>query len=183
MQTDELQTWLRARLPAALLAATPQIRFYADEIVIVLLIDPPAEGGSAAEQELIARQREATRALRMQAAGEIQRMAGLPVAWGMRAGASEILFTTRTVPVMTRLGRAEREVLDTLVAAGVAETRSSALAYAVRAFAAEHAAWLAEIRGAIAEVQRVRSRLKLTARHGAPHTIAPDPPSDQVSES
>jgi hypothetical protein len=69
---------------------------------------------------------------------------------------------------MTRLGRAERDVLDTLVAAGVADTRSSALAYAVRAFAAEHAEWLAEVRSAIAQVDQVRARLKLTRRAGAP---------------
>jgi hypothetical protein len=69
---------------------------------------------------------------------------------------------------MTRLARAEREVLDTLVAAGVAETRSSALAYVVRAFAAEHAEWLAEVREAIAQVHEIRSRLKITSRPGAP---------------
>jgi hypothetical protein len=58
--------------------------------------------------------------------------------------------------------------LDTLVAAGVAETRSSALAYAVRAFATQHADWLAEVRQAITQVEEIRSRLKLTRQPGAP---------------
>jgi hypothetical protein len=58
--------------------------------------------------------------------------------------------------------------LDTLVAAGVADTRSSALAYVVRAFNVEHAAWLAEVREAIAQVEQVRSRLTLSRRTGAP---------------
>jgi hypothetical protein len=75
------------------------------------------------------------------------------------------------VPVMTRLGRTERDVLDTLVAAGVADTRSAALAYAVRAFAAEHTDWLAEVREAIAQVDQVRARLTLTRRAGAPAVV------------
>jgi hypothetical protein len=70
---------------------------------------------------------------------------------------------------MTRLARAERDVLDTLVAAGVAETRSSALAYTVRTFAAEHGDWLAEVRQAIAEVDRVRARLRTRPRKGIPN--------------
>ena len=78
---------------------------------------------------------------------------------------------------MTRLGRAERDVLDTLVGAGVADTRSSALAYAVRAFAAEHADWLAEVREALAQVEQVRARLKLTRRSGAP--VVPDEAGDE----
>jgi len=89
----------------------------------------------------------------------------------MRVGTVESLFTTRTTPVMTRLGRGEREVLDTLVAAGVADTRSSALAYAVRAFAAEHAEWIGEVRLAIAEVDRVRGRLKVRPRKGPPPAV------------
>jgi hypothetical protein len=83
----------------------------------------------------------------MKLARELQKQVGRSVAWGMRVGESTTLFTTRSTPVMTRLGRVERNVLDTLVAAGVADTRSAALAYAVRVFAAEHGDWLAEARG------------------------------------
>jgi len=63
---------------------------------------------------------------------------------------------------------------EPLVAAGVADTRSAALAYAVRAFAAEHADWLDEVREAIAQVDQVRGRLKLTRRAGAPAVIEPE---------
>lgn len=179
MQMEELQAWLRARLPSALAASPPQITLYPDEIVIVLSprVDAPVdEGGGQTEleQALIAQQRELTRPLRMKIAEELQAMLRLPVAWGMRIGGSEVLFTSRSAPVMTRLGRAEREVLDTLVAAGVAETRSSALAYTVRAFAAEHAEWLAEVRQAIEQVRRVRSRLKPSRRSGAPRVPRTD---------
>ena len=49
------------------------------------------------------------------------------VAWGAVAGDTHELFTTLSAPVMTRLRQAERQVLDTLVAAGVARSRSDAL--------------------------------------------------------
>jgi hypothetical protein len=175
VKTSELQAWLQEHVPAHLLAAPPDIAVYDDEAVIVLplvVAEPGAalsdEERRAAERNLIARRREETRPWRMKLARELQPKLGRSVAWGMRAGGSEALFSTRSAPVMTRLGRAERDVLDTLVAAGVADTRSAALAYAVRAFAAEHADWLDEVRDAIAQVEQVRARLKLTRRAGAP---------------
>lgn len=169
MRDDDLQTLLTRRLPPDLLARPPEIRRYPDELVLVLQLDAatPEEAPT-----LIARRRAESRAIRIELARELERATGLPVAWGMRAGSLETLFTTRTAPVMTRLGRAEREVLDTLVAAGVADTRSSALAYTVRAFAAEHGEWLAEVRQAIAEVQRVRARLHIHPRKGPPPGVA-----------
>lgn len=171
MPERDLQSWLTQQLPPLLQHQPPEVRRYDDEVLIMLHVAPTEAGADdafAANEALIIRLRQETRALRMQIAGELERSLGLPIAWGMRAGEVEVLFTTRTAPVMTRLGRAERDVLDTLVAAGVADTRSSALAYTVRAFAAEHGAWLAEVREAIAEVDRVRARLKIRPRKGAP---------------
>jgi hypothetical protein len=180
MNTTELQSWVQERAPVNLLAGPPETTLYEDEVVIVLPLaaagtdaELPDEERRAAERRLIARRREETRPWRMKLARELQAKLGRPVAWGMRVGESQLLFTTRSAPVMTRLGRAEREVLDTLVAAGVADTRSAALAYAVRAFAAEHIDWLAEVREAIAQVEQVRSRLHLTRRAGAPTVVVP----------
>jgi hypothetical protein len=188
MQLAELQARIHARLPAPFASQPPDIRVYDDEIVIVLHADAapePASEQSQRDAELawIRQQREQTRPLRMQLADELQAMLRRHVAWGMRVGSSEMLFTTRSAPVMTRLGRAEREVLDTLVAAGVAETRSSALAYIVRAFAVEHAEWLDEVREAIAHVQQIRSRLHINSRPGAPEVppAAPPPEPEQVA--
>lgn len=166
MREEDIVALVARRLPPGLVTLPPIVRSYPDEVVVLLQVEPL--GDPEADRVLIERRREETRPARIKAARELERELGVPVAWGMRAGAAEALFTTRTTPVMTRLGRAEREVLDTLVAAGVADTRSSALAYAVRAFAAEHAAWLAEVRGAIAEVERVRARLHHTPRPGPP---------------
>jgi len=181
VKINELQSWLQERAPANLLAEAPEIAIYDDEVVIVLPIVTSElddvlgdEAQRAAERTLIARRREETRPWRMKQARELQSKLGRAVAWGMRVGASETLFSTRSVPVMTRLGRTERDVLDTLVAAGVADTRSAALAYAVRAFAAEHTDWLDEVREAIAQVDQVRSRLKLTRRAGAPTVVVPE---------
>ena len=181
MKANELESWLQERAPANLLAGPPEYAIYDDEAVIVLplvtseLDDRLAdEERRAAERNLIARRREETRPWRMKLARELQSKLGRSVAWGMRAGESEALFSTRSVPVMTRLGRTERDVLDTLVAAGVADTRSAALAYAVRAFAAEHTDWLDEVREAIAQVDQVRSRLKLVRRAGAPTVVEPE---------
>lgn len=175
MKKDELQQWLQGQLPAQLLAGAPEIAIYDDEVVAVLPIVAEESSPQASDEDrreaalqLITRRREETRALRMRLAHELQVMFGRPVAWGMRVGDTSALFTTRTAPVMTRLGRAERNVLDTLVAAGVADTRSSALAYTVRAFAAEHVDWLAEVRAAIEQVEQVRARLRFTRRPGAP---------------
>ena len=173
MNTQEIQRWLQERLPAQLLAGAPEVSVYDDEVVVVLPLADAGEttsGDDAREAALrqIGRKREETRRLRMQVAQELQEFVGRPVAWGMRLGDTSALFTTRSAPVMTRLGRTERDVLDTLVAAGVADTRSSALAYTVRAFAAEHADWLSEVRTAIEQVEQVRARLKLMRRSGAP---------------
>ena len=68
------------------------------------------------------------------------------------------MFTTLSVPVMTRLRQSERRVLDTLVDAGVARSRSDALAWCVR-LTGEHAdAWLAELRDALRRVEEVRAQ-------------------------
>jgi hypothetical protein len=182
VNTTELSSWVRGRLPANLLAGPPEVTIYDDEAVVLLPIGDDEidaalfdEERRQAELQLIARRREETRSLRMKVAREQQKLLDRPVAWGMRAGSSTMLFTTRSAPVMTRLGRAERDVLDTLVAAGVADTRSAALAYAVRAFAAEHGDWLADVRQAIAQVEQVRARLTHTRRAGAPLVVAESP--------
>lgn len=59
---------------------------------------------------------------------------------------------------MTRLRQPERLVLDTLVAAGVARSRSEALAWAVRLVGRNAEEWLGELRTAMENVERVRSQ-------------------------
>jgi hypothetical protein len=68
------------------------------------------------------------------------------------------LFTTLSVPAMTRLRMPERRVLDTLVDAGVARSRSHALAWCVRLVAERQEDWLADLREALKQVEQVRGR-------------------------
>jgi hypothetical protein len=57
---------------------------------------------------------------------------------------------------MTRLRQPERLVLDTLVDAGVARSRSDALAWCVRLVGEHEDSWLAELRDALRRVEQVR---------------------------
>ena len=62
-----------------------------------------------------------------------------------------------SVPVMTRLRQPERSVLDTLVDAGVARSRSDALAWCVRLVGEHTEDWLGQLREAMTAVERVRA--------------------------
>jgi hypothetical protein len=66
------------------------------------------------------------------------------------------MFTTFSVPVMTRLRQSERRVLDTLVEGGVARSRSDALAWCVRLVGEHEDPWLADLRDALRRVEKVR---------------------------
>jgi hypothetical protein len=74
----------------------------------------------------------------------------------VRCGDTTQLFTNLSVPVMTRLRQPERVVLDTLVDAGVARSRSHALAWCVRLVGEHSEDWLAQLRTALEEVERLR---------------------------
>ncbi|MBF6237712.1 hypothetical protein IU474_11610 [Nocardia otitidiscaviarum] len=117
----------------------------------------PADVPRATRDGLVARFRETTRPARMQIAAEAQHRYGRTVSWGVRVGDERIMFTHVAAPVMTRLRQPERKVLDTLVDAGVARSRSDALAWTVK-LAGQHAeAWLAELRDAMRKVDELRA--------------------------
>ncbi|WP_327142766.1 hypothetical protein [Nocardia sp. NBC_01327] len=159
--------WFAGRLPADWFTGPPTLEIDRDEIVVVGELPLPtpesAEGEDAADvpqatrEGLVSRFRESTRAARMQIAQEAQARYGRNVAWGVTAGDDRILFTHLAVPVMTRLRQPERKVLDTLIDAGVARSRSDALAWTVK-LAGKHAEeWLDELRGAMRKVDDLRS--------------------------
>ena len=83
---------------------------------------------AAARAGRIARFREETRQQRMAVADAAQERYGRSVAWGAACGEDPRCSPTCPSPVMTRLRQRERLVLDTLVDAGVARSRSEALA-------------------------------------------------------
>jgi hypothetical protein len=111
-----------------------------------------------AEQSRIAGFREESRVTRMQIAEEAQPAFRRTVSWGARCGETTNLFTTAGVPVMTRLRMDDRQVLDTLIDAGVARSRSEALAWCVRLVSDHEAEWIEELRGAMSAVEAVRDR-------------------------
>jgi hypothetical protein len=67
------------------------------------------------------------------------------------------MFTTVSIPVMTRLRQSERQVLDTLVDAGVARSRSDSLAWCVRLVGEHEQSWLGDLREALHKVEQVRA--------------------------
>src|SRR5664279_5414789 len=120
---------------------------------------PPADDAARTSAAVgrIGRFREDTREARMQIADEAEGRYGRKIAWGARIGDSRTLFTHLAVPVMTRLRQDERRVLDTLVDAGVARSRSEALSWCVRLVGEHTDEWLASLRNAMTEVDKVRA--------------------------
>jgi hypothetical protein len=157
--STEIHAWFAGRLPDEWFTAPAEIVIDREEITITgTLPQPETDDATAAAEGRIKRFREETRAQRIEIAREAERRFGRKVAWGARCGALSEMFTTLSVPVMTRLRQSERRVLDTLVDAGVARSRSDALAWCVR-LTGEHAdAWLAELRDALRRVEEVRAQ-------------------------
>jgi hypothetical protein len=157
--STEIQAWFTGRLPDEWFTEPAEVTVDREEITIVgTLAAPESDDAETAAEGRIKRFREDTRARRIDIASEAERKFGRKVAWGARCGAVSEMFTTLSVPVMTRLRQSERRVLDTLVDAGVARSRSDALAWCVR-LTGEHAdAWLAELRDALRRVEEVRSQ-------------------------
>ena len=79
------------------------------------------------------------------------------VSWGVVCDNYKVMFTTLSIPVMTRLRQSERRVLDTLVDAGVARSRSDALAWCVRLVGEHEDSWLSDLREALRHVEQVRA--------------------------
>ncbi|CAM5727334.1 hypothetical protein MAUB1S_11750 [Mycolicibacterium aubagnense] len=151
--------WFAGRLPEEWFAGDPDVTVDREEIIVIgRLPEPENPETEARASGRVARFREETRSERMRIADEAEARYGRKVAWGVSVGDSErTLFTHLAVPVMTRLKQPERQVLDTLVDAGVARSRSDALAWSVR-LVGEHAEeWLAKLRDAMTAVDDLRA--------------------------
>ena len=163
-QVEKIRGWLTGRLPEDWFEGAPEVLLDREEITVVGTLTPPAtaEGASEAEQAAavsgrIKEFRERTREQRIGIAQELEHRTGRKLAWGVQVGERRELFTTLSVPVMTRLRQAERLVLDTLVDAGVARSRSEALAWCVKLVGRNTEEWLGELRAAMEHVSKVRA--------------------------
>jgi hypothetical protein len=162
-EPTEIRGWLTGRLPSWFDEA-PDVVVDREEITIIGTLPAPAVADQAAEAERSAARRgkaqafrEETREQRIGVAQELEARYRRAVAWGVRVDGEQFLFTHHAVPVMTRLRQPERQVLDTLVAGGVARSRADALAWCVRLVGQHADDWLAELKDALAAVERVRS--------------------------
>jgi hypothetical protein len=161
---DDAAAWLTGRLPGDWFTGTPTITVDREEIIVTGELpapEIPADADEAARTAAaigrIGRFREDTREARMQIADEAEARYGRKVAWGASIGDTRVLFTHLAVPAMTRLRQDERRVLDTLVDAGVARSRSDALAWCVRLVGEHTEEWLSGLRTAMEEVDKLRS--------------------------
>lgn len=163
MKTEELAGWFAGRMPDDWFEGRPEVTVDRDEILVVGRLPAPDVGDSeaarsAAETSRIEAWREETRAKRIEIASEAERRFRRKVSWGAECGETRGLFTTFAAPVMTRLRQPERRVLDTLVEAGVARSRSHALAWCVHLVGKHEADWIADLNEALSEVEKVRSQ-------------------------
>ena len=161
---EQVLGWFAGRLPDGWFTGPPEIAVDRDEIQVMGVLAEPDVGTdatpetrSAALGSRVAGFREDTRAQRMRIADEAQHRFGRKVSWGAACGEERQLFTTLSVPAMTRLRMPERRVLDTLVDSGVARSRSHALAWCVRLVAERQDEWLKDLRQAMTAVEQVRA--------------------------
>jgi hypothetical protein len=162
-QQEKVQGWFTGRLPKEWTSEPARVTVDREEITVVLTIDDVDSEGSEVERaEARAGRarafREETRDARIKIAREAEHRYDRKVSWGVRVGDHEELWTHVAAPVMTRLRQPQRLVLDTLVDAGVAKSRSDALAWCVRLVGQHEEDWLNELRDAMASVADVRSK-------------------------
>ena len=163
-ESSKLAGWFAGRLPDGWFTDPPEVTADRDEILVVGAVAEPDYPGdaddaarSAARRARIQRFREETRDQRMRIADEAERRTGRKVAWGARCGDESEIFTNLSVPVMTRLRMPERLVLDTLVAGGVARSRSDALGWCVRLVRDHEGDWIRHLRDALVAVDEARA--------------------------
>uniref|UniRef100_A0AAU2JJE1 Smu12A n=1 Tax=Streptomyces sp. NBC_00049 TaxID=2903617 RepID=A0AAU2JJE1_9ACTN len=148
-QSEQLRAWFAERLPLDVYESLVSVTADREEITVI---------GTVPATESVKEFRERTREQRIEVAREAESLYRRKVAWGVRAGEETTLFTHLAVPVMTRLRQSERQVLDTLVAGGVARSRADALAWCVRLVGRNTDTWLGELRDSLDKVHQVREQ-------------------------
>ncbi|MEC4572802.1 hypothetical protein [Streptomyces virginiae] len=148
-QSEQLRAWFAERLPVDAYESLDSVTADREEITVV---------GTIPATESVREFRIRTREQRIEVAREAEELYRRKVAWGVRVGDETTLFTHLAVPVMTRLRQSERQVLDTLVAGGVARSRADALAWCVRLVGRNTDSWLTDLRDSLDQVGRVRAQ-------------------------
>ncbi|MFI7273345.1 hypothetical protein [Streptomyces sp. NPDC049879] len=160
---EEVRGWIVGRVPTSWFTELVEVTTDREEITVIGRVAEPGLGHDASEAERraacegrITEFRERTRSARVEVAREAGLRFGRQVSWGAVCGDEREMFTHVSAPVMTRLRQPERVVLDTLIAAGVARSRSDALSWCVRLVEQNVDGWLGDLRGSLAHVEKVR---------------------------
>jgi hypothetical protein len=157
-EAGDAADWFAGRLPDAWFDGDATVVVDREEITVIGKLPASDKDETDAHAEgRAARFREETRTERMAIADEAQSRYGRKVSWGVDVAGEPVLFTHIAVPVMTRLKQPERQVLDTLVDAGVARSRSDALAWSVKLVGEHTEEWLAKLRDAMSAVDDLRA--------------------------
>ncbi|MEU5435694.1 hypothetical protein AB0G73_20275 [Streptomyces sp. NPDC020719] len=186
-QHEQLRGWFSGRIPDDLYERLVEVVVDREEITVIGRIPEPklGDGVSAAERDAaldgrIQEFRERTRDERITVAREAEHRYGRKVSWGAECGGRRALFTHVAAPVMTRLRQPERQVLDTLVAGGVARSRSDALAWCVRLVQSHTDDWLGDLRDSLERVREVRAQ---GPDRQAESSASPAPPAQESEDS
>ena len=154
---DEIAAWFRGSLVDGWFVG--EAKFEIDDYEILVIgtlasddLASEAEGREVAEAARIETFRADTRDRRIEIASRAEDRFGRAVSWGATAGQTTRLFTTASVPFMTRLAMRQRRILDTLVESGVARSRSEALAWCVELVGRNESDWIEKLRSALGAV-------------------------------
>jgi len=157
----ELRGWFAGNLSDDWFDAPVAIEFDRDEIIVTgNLAQPKIDKGddpAIANQARIQAFRETTRDDRIAIAARAETTFERKVSWAVTCGDESAEYTVANVPVMTRLRLEDRQLLDTLIDAGVARSRSEALAWTVRLVAENESEWLAKLREAMTDIEALRN--------------------------
>ncbi len=162
-RSKDIAGWFQGRVEDEWFDALDVLVDKEEVLVIGTLARPKLSDGDDDDSRRVAASaringfREDTRDHRIVIANEAEHLFGKKVSWGARCDGLERRFTVANVPVMTRLLFDERQVLDTLIDAGIARSRSEALAWCVKLVGANQAEWIDALRAAVADVEKVRA--------------------------
>jgi hypothetical protein len=164
-ERERIRGWFSGRLPAEWRETAPDVAVDREEITVMLHLPDVEPTDDASEAEVAEARvgrargfREDTRDARIGIAREAEHRFRRKVSWGVFVGDRRELFTHVAAPVMTRLRQPQRQVLDTLIEAGVARSRSEALDWCVRLVQQHADSWLTELREAMTHVADVRGK-------------------------